>query len=71
VAQTKEARLCMIILSIEGFGISRSIHIEVLYDAIPLEGVCKRVTRVANNVCLSTTCSFCMYDSPTTDLCVE
>jgi hypothetical protein len=55
----------------EGFSISRSIYIQVLSDVLPLEGVPTKVTRVANNVRLSTTCSSYVYASPTTDLCVE
>jgi hypothetical protein len=35
-------------LSMEGFKRSRSIHIQVLSDALPLKGVPTRVTRVAN-----------------------
>jgi hypothetical protein len=51
-------------LSMEGFKISSVIDIHVLYDALPLEGVPTGVTRVANNVHLSTTCSSCVYESP-------
>jgi hypothetical protein len=35
-------------LSMEGFKRSRPIHIQVLSDALPLEGVPTGVTRVAN-----------------------
>jgi hypothetical protein len=55
----------------EGFKISSSIHIQVLSDALPLEGVPTGVTRVANNVRLSTTCSSFLYDSLIVDLCIE
>jgi hypothetical protein len=55
----------------EGFTISRPVSIEVLFDAIPLEGVPTGVTRVANNVRLSTTCSSYMYASLTIVLCDE
>jgi hypothetical protein len=48
----------------------RSICIQVLSDALPLEGVPTGVTRVANNVRLKTTCISCVYDSPTMGLCV-
>jgi hypothetical protein len=36
----------------KGFKRSRSIHIQVLFDALPLEGVPTRVTRVANRCAL-------------------
>jgi hypothetical protein len=39
-------------LSKEGFRKSRSIHIQVLSDALPLEGVPTGVTRVANKCAL-------------------
>jgi hypothetical protein len=39
-------------LSMEGFKRSRSICIQVLSDALPLEGVPTRVTRVANKCVL-------------------
>jgi hypothetical protein len=55
----------------DGFKISRSICIQVLSDVLPLEGVPTGVTRVANNVRLSTTCSSCMYASLAVDLCVK
>jgi hypothetical protein len=57
-------------LSMEGFRRSRLIHIQVLSDALPLEGVPTGVTRVANNVRLGTTCISCMYDSLTMGLCM-
>jgi hypothetical protein len=47
----------------EGFKISRPIHIDVLSDALPLEGVPIGVRRVANNARLSTNCSSCVYAS--------
>jgi hypothetical protein len=50
-------------LSMEEFHISRPIYIQVLSDALPLEGVPTWVTRVDNNLCLSTTCSSCVYAS--------
>jgi hypothetical protein len=62
---------CSIGLSMEGFRISRSICIQVLSDALPLEGVPTRVTRVDNNVHFNTNCSSCVYASPTMDLCIE
>jgi hypothetical protein len=55
----------------EGFKISRPIRIKVLSDVLSLKGVPTEVTRVANNVRLSTTCSSCMYSSLKVDLCVE
>jgi hypothetical protein len=58
-------------LSTEGFNISRLIRIKVMFDVIPLKGVPTGVTRVADNVRLSTTCSSCMYASLAMDLCVE
>jgi hypothetical protein len=61
----------MIGLAMEGFGISRSICIQVLYDVLPLKEVPTGVTRVANNVRLSTSCSSIMYASPIMDLCIE
>jgi hypothetical protein len=61
----------LISLSMKGFRISRSIHIEVLSHALPLKGVPTRVTRVANNVHLSTNFSYNVYASPFMDLCVE
>jgi hypothetical protein len=39
-------------LSKEGFKKSRLIHIQVLSDALPLEGVPTKVTRVANKCAL-------------------
>jgi hypothetical protein len=39
-------------LSMEGFRRSRSIHIHVFSDALPLEGVPLWVTRVANRCAL-------------------
>jgi hypothetical protein len=55
----------------EGSKISRLIYIQVLYDALPFEGVPIGVTRVVNNVHLSATCSSYVYASSTMDLCVE
>ena len=58
-------------LSTKAFRIFRLICIHALFDALPLEGVPTWVTRVANNVRLSTTCNACMYDSPTDILCTK
>jgi hypothetical protein len=58
-------------LSMEGFRRSKSIYIQVMSGALPLEGVPIGVTRVANNVLLSTTFSSCVYVSLTAYLCVE
>jgi hypothetical protein len=44
---------------------------QVLADVISLEGVPTWVTRVANNVRLSTTSSSYVYASPTAYLCTE
>jgi hypothetical protein len=60
----------LIVLSMKGFMIARLIHIEVLSDALPLEGVPTWVKRVVQNMRLSTNCSSCMYDSSTMVLCV-
>jgi hypothetical protein len=65
------AFMWLINLSVEGFKISRSICIQVLSDALPLEGVPIGVTRVSNNVHLSTTCISCVYSFPIANLCVE
>jgi hypothetical protein len=72
---TKKGFPCAILrrpigLSMKGFMISRSNRIEVLSDALPLEGVPTWVKRVVKNMCLSTNCSSYMYESPTTGLCV-
>jgi hypothetical protein len=46
------------------------MYTSVVY-ALPLEGVPTGVTRVANNVHLSTTCIYYVHASPTMDLCTE
>jgi hypothetical protein len=55
----------------KGFRIPRPARIQVLSDALPLKGVPTGVTRVSNNVSISTSCISCVYASPTADLCAE
>jgi hypothetical protein len=54
-----------------GFMIPRPIRIQVFSDVQPLEVVPTRVTRVSNNVSLSTSFISCLYASSTANLCVE